>query len=52
MLSNALEKTRDALIENREELSVMSENGRAAVLNEWNWTSQEKKLLNLYKSLI
>lgn len=40
------------LIENREELSVMSENGKTAVKNDWNWESQEKKLLNLYKSLL
>lgn len=39
------------LIENREQLSLMSANGISAVKNKWNWYSQETKLFELYSKL-
>jgi len=40
------------LFENRSKLVQMGKNGRQAVLNKWNWKSQEEKLLKLYKNIL
>lgn len=40
------------LNEHPEEAKQMGRNGRKAVLEELNWESQEKILLNLYETLI
>lgn len=39
------------LINNKEKAYQMGQNGRRAVLKEYNWASQEKIYLNLYKEL-
>ncbi|XWN36512.1 MAG: glycosyltransferase [Balneola sp.] len=41
----------ERLIENSDESFEMGKRGRKAVLKKYNWTSQEKKLIALYKSL-
>ena len=39
------------LLNNPDEAKLMGENGRKAVLEKFNWESQEEKLLNLYSKL-
>ncbi|MCP4176145.1 MAG: glycosyltransferase family 4 protein, partial [bacterium] len=39
------------LLDNKEKAYIMGQNGKKAVLNEFNWSSQEKKLLEIYKTL-
>ncbi len=41
----------DKLIDNSEESVQMGKRGRAAVLDKYNWATEEKKLIALYKSL-
>lgn len=40
------------LTDNPEKAKKMGENGRRAVLKEFNWQNEEKKLIRLYKNLI
>ncbi len=40
------------LIINKEELETMSKNGFNSIKEKWNWNTQEKKLLLLYKNLL
>lgn len=42
----------DYLISNPEEARRMGENGRAAVMNQYNWPTEEKKLLAFYADLL
>lgn len=49
-----VEQIRDAILEirnNPDEARVMGENGQKAVLEEYNWESQEKILYNVYENL-
>ena len=46
-----IEKAIKYLINNKEEAYQMGKNGRTAVLKEFNWTTQEKKLQSVYDSL-
>lgn len=39
------------IIDNPEEAKIMGENGRRAVIEKYNWGTQEKKLLSLYDSI-
>lgn len=39
------------LISNKEEAYKMGQNGRAAVIKEFNWSAQEKKLFEIYNTL-
>ena len=39
------------LIDNPDKAKEMGENGRRAVLEEFNWGIEEKKLINLYRKL-
>ncbi|WP_321298662.1 glycosyltransferase [Marinifilum fragile] len=48
----AISKAIKYLIQNKEEAYEMGQNGRNAVLKEFNWSTQEKILLQLYKSLL
>jgi glycosyltransferase involved in cell wall biosynthesis len=41
----------DFLAKNPNQVKIMGENGRRAVLDRYNWAKEEKKLLNLYMSL-
>jgi len=47
----ALQKAMHYLIDNPKKAQIMGENGRRAVLEEFNWGIEEKKLLKLYKQL-
>tara|TARA_R110001583_G_scaffold58103_1_gene173441 strand:+ start:14872 stop:15999 length:1128 start_codon:yes stop_codon:yes gene_type:complete len=49
---NAITKAIRYLIENKEEAYEMGQNGRNAVLEEFNWNTQETILLHTYKSLL
>lgn len=49
---NAIRQAINYLIHNSEEASNMGENGRKAVVEEFNWSIEEKILLGLYKKLI
>jgi glycosyltransferase involved in cell wall biosynthesis len=40
------------LINHREEALVMGENGRQAVMENYNWAGEAQKLLKLYRSLL
>lgn len=40
------------LLDNPDEAKKMGANGRYAVLHEYNWKTQEEKLLSLYKSIL
>ena len=40
------------LIKNHKSLSIMSTNGIKKVKDEWNWQTEEKKLLDLYSKLL
>ncbi len=42
----------EELINNKKLMSIMSKNGKFAVLNEFNWASQEKELVDIYKNII
>ncbi len=46
-LVTALEYLRD----NREEAEIMGSNGRIAVEKEYNWSTQEEELFDMYKAL-
>lgn len=48
----ALQKTMQYLIDNPGKAKEMGENGRRAVLEEFNWGVEEKKLLALYERII
>ena len=52
---NSVEEISDAikyLMNNKEDAYQMGQNGRTAVLKEFNWSTQEKKLLEIYKQLL
>lgn len=40
------------IVNNKEKAYLMGQKGREAVINEFNWKSQEENLLNLYKNII
>ncbi len=40
------------ILDNKEKLRIMSDNGVILTNSKWNWLSQEKKLLQLYVSLL
>ena len=40
------------LLSNRSEVKLMGSRGQAVVMNKYNWKSQEKKLVELYKSVV
>jgi len=42
----------DYLMQNKQKAYQMGENGRRAVLEEFNWSIQEKELLNIYKKIL
>lgn len=42
----------DYLIEHPQDARRMGDNGRQAVLNKYNWSIEEKKLINLYRDLL
>lgn len=42
----------EKLINNKKLMSIMSKNGKFTVLNEFNWASQEKKLLKIYNDIL
>ncbi|RLD63042.1 MAG: hypothetical protein DRJ01_04735 [Bacteroidetes bacterium] len=42
----------EELINNKQLMSIKSKNGKLAVFNEFNWTSQEKKLLKIYNDIL
>ena len=46
---DALQKAMQYMIDNPDKAKEMGENGRRAVLEEFNWGIEEKKLLKLYK---
>lgn len=48
---NAIRHAINYLIHNTEEASNMGNNGRKAVMKEFNWSIDEKKLLHLYKAI-
>ena len=39
------------LLENPEKAQYMGENGRKAVINQYNWSNEEKKLVSLYRTI-
>ena len=39
-------------VDNMETVAIHGENGRRAVIKEYTWQHEEKKLLNLYSSLV
>ena len=45
-------KAVDYFIKNPDEARVMGEEGRAAVLEKYNWSIEENKLLNFYSSIL
>jgi len=40
------------LLENPDEAQAMGERGREAVQSQYNWSIEEKKLLQMYKELL
>ena len=40
------------LKENPEEAKIMGDNGRKAVLEKFNWENEEKKLIELYNTIL
>jgi glycosyltransferase involved in cell wall biosynthesis len=40
------------LISDREKIIELSKNGQEMVLKKWNWQSQEKKLIEIYKEIL
>ena len=48
----AIARAIDFIIDNPEIARRMGENGKNAVIHKFNWVSQEKKLIKLYKNLI
>lgn len=42
----------ETLIKDQKLMSIKSKNGKFAVLNEFNWTSQEKKLIKIYNDIL
>lgn len=48
---NAITKAMVYLLDNPEKAKIMGENGRRAVLEKFNWTNEELKLIELYKKL-
>lgn len=48
---NALQKAMQYMIDNPDKAKEMGENGRQAVLEEFNWGIEEKKLISLYRKL-
>jgi glycosyltransferase involved in cell wall biosynthesis len=49
---NSISRAIKHLIDNKEEAYEMGQNGRKAVFEEFNWNTQEKVLLQTYKSLL
>jgi len=49
---DALQKAMQYMIENPDKAKEMGENGRRAVLEEFNWGQEDKKLLNIYTKLV
>jgi glycosyltransferase involved in cell wall biosynthesis len=49
---NAITKAMKFLLDNPEKAKTMGENGQRAVLEEFNWTIEENKLIGLYQRLI
>ncbi|WP_289392802.1 glycosyltransferase family 4 protein [Acinetobacter baumannii] len=45
-------KAVDYLVNNPDEVKIMGERGRAAVLEKYNWDIEENKLLNFYSSIL
>jgi len=45
-------ETIEMMIKNRDQLVKLGENGRKAIENEFNWKSQERKLLDIYKRIL
>ena len=50
--TDEMKKTIEFLIENPELAAEMGKNGRKAVLEKFNWTNEEQKLLSIYKQVI
>ena len=48
----ALQKAMQYIIDNPDKAKKMGENGRRAVLEEFNWGKEEKKLISLYSKLV
>ena len=48
---DALQKAMQYMIDNPDKAKEMGENGRRAVLEEFNWGIEEKKLISLYRKL-
>jgi glycosyltransferase involved in cell wall biosynthesis len=48
----AIAKAIDYLVEHPAEARQMGENGRRAVLERYNWTVEESKLLAFYKQIL
>ena len=51
---NNKEEIKDAIValkDNPDKAKIMGENGRKAIENEYNWLTQEKKILLLYDNL-
>lgn len=48
----AVKKAIEYLISNKEEAYQMGQNGKRAVIEEFNWASQEKKLIDLYHQIL
>ncbi len=49
--ANAVKEACAELLGNPEKAQQMGRNGRAAVMEKYNWSNEEKKLLSLYESL-
>ncbi len=49
---NEIEDAINYLTNNKEEAYKMGQNGKEAVLKEFNWNTQEKELLKIYKKLL
>ncbi len=52
MDSTAIAQTIDYLFEHPEEARQMGDNGRRAVLERYNWSVEEVKLINFYKNIL
>jgi len=52
LIPEKIAKTIEYLIEHPNEVKKMGENGRKAVLEKYNWESESKKLLGIYKKLL
>ena len=50
--SSAIASAIDELVTDRGKAQILGENGRNAVLNQYNWPAEEEKLLSLYSSLL